>query len=61
MNADGSELRMLAQASGDAKPTWSPDGRTIVFSSANSIEWIRADGGERGVIVADGHSPAWRP
>jgi len=61
MNADGSELRMLAQASGDATPTWSPDGRTIVFSSANSIEWIRADGGERGVIVADGHSPAWRP
>jgi hypothetical protein len=33
----------------------------IAFASANAIEWIRADGSERGRILADGHSPAWRP
>lgn len=61
MNADGSDLVRVAAASGYAAPTWSPDGRTIAFASANSIEWVSADGGERGRIIANGTSPAWRP
>jgi PKD repeat protein len=61
MNADGSGAVRLAAASGYASPTWSPDGQVIAFSSANAIEWVRADGSQRGRIVRDGHSPAWRP
>jgi Tol biopolymer transport system component len=61
MNADGSGLTTLASARGMAEPTWSPDGRTIAYSTAGTIVWITADGGERGIIVADGYSPAWRP
>jgi Tol biopolymer transport system component len=66
VNADGSGLTPLAAAGGYAKPTWSPDGQTIAFASSTcsectpSIRYVRADGSEQGVIVADGHSPAWR-
>jgi TolB protein len=61
MNADGSGLVRVASASGYAHPTWSPDGRIIAFASAHSIEWVSADGSQRGRIIADGTSPAWRP
>jgi len=61
VNADGSGLVQLAATSGFARPTWSSDGRTIAFGSGGSIHWINADGSARGVIVANGHSPAWRP
>jgi hypothetical protein len=61
MSADGSGLAPLAAARRGSKPTWSPDGRTIAFSSAGIIHWIHADGSARGLIVEDGHSPAWKP
>jgi Tol biopolymer transport system component len=61
MNADGSGLVLLTMASGYAHPTWSPDGQMIAFASANAIEWVSADGSQRGRIIADGTSPAWRP
>jgi len=60
MNADGSGLTVLVPTEG-WRPTWSPDGRTIAFSSDGSIGRVTVDGGERGVIVANGYSPAWRP
>jgi PKD repeat protein len=60
MRADGTAVEWLAAVSGFARPTWSPDGQAIAFASANAIEWISADGSERGRILADGHSPAWR-
>jgi TolB protein len=61
MNADGSGFVRLAVASGFAHPTWSPDGQTIAFASGRAIEWVSADGRQRGRIIADGTSPAWRP
>jgi PKD repeat protein len=61
MSADGSGVVHLAATSGFTSPTWSPDGLVIAYASANAIEWVRADGGQRGRIVDNGHSPAWRP
>ena len=61
MNADGSGLVRLAAATGFARPSWSPDGQAIAFASGSSIEWVSVDGSKRGWILANGHSPAWRP
>jgi Tol biopolymer transport system component len=61
MDADGSRRVSLAAAVGYAHPTWSPDGQTIAFASANAIEWVSADGSQRGRIIENGTSPAWRP
>ncbi|HEU4799749.1 MAG TPA: LpqB family beta-propeller domain-containing protein [Gemmatimonadales bacterium] len=61
MNSDGSGLVRLAAASGYTAPAWSPDGQTIAFTSGNSIEWVSVDGMQRGRIIANGTSPAWRP
>ncbi len=61
MSADGSGLMRLATTSGYAHPTWSPDGQIIAFASANAIEWVTTDGSQRGRIIANGTSPAWRP
>jgi len=61
MHADGTGMTFLVAASGDASPTWSPDGQLIAFASGGGIEWVSADGSQRGLIVDDGHSPSWRP
>ena len=58
---DGSGLIGVTMATGYAHPTWSPDGRIIAFTSENSIDWVSADGSQRGRIIANGTSPAWRP
>jgi len=61
MNADGTSLVALATTTGFARPSWTPDGQIIAFASDGSVYWVMADGSARGVIVADGDSPAWRP
>lgn len=61
MHADGSGLARIAVASGSAHPTWSPDGQIVAFASGGSIEWVSADGSQRGRIIGNGTSPAWRP
>ena len=61
MLADGSGLTRIVPGSGPLHPTWSPDGQAIVFSSDNVIEWVSADGTQRGKILANGSAPAWRP
>ncbi|MES2521939.1 MAG: hypothetical protein V4617_04490 [Gemmatimonadota bacterium] len=67
VKADGSGLTRLAASSGYARPTWSPDGLTIAYSSSScrgcegTIRYVRADGSYGGELMANGHSPAWRP
>jgi len=51
----------LVATSGFTSPTWSPDGLVIAYASASAIEWVSADGSQRGRIIDHGHSPAWRP
>jgi len=65
--ADGSGLKPLVKTSGYARPTWSPDGGTIAFASqacracVPELRYVTADGGRSGVILSNGHHPAWRP
>jgi Tol biopolymer transport system component len=67
VNADGSGLRIIAQAGSYASPTWSPDGRWLAFGSSpcrkcqSSVRFVQVDGDIEGLIVDNGHSPAWRP
>jgi hypothetical protein len=61
MNADGSSSARLVATRGFSSPTWSRDGQVIAFGSGSDIEWVSADGRQRGRIVTNGHSPAWRP
>jgi Tol biopolymer transport system component len=63
MNADGSDLRQLTDTPGrDLEPDWSPDGQTIVYSSArdnpNSVQLylMDADGASQRPVMA--FSPA---
>lgn len=76
MRPDGSELRQLTHTKGDvdtlgddSRPTWSPDGKRIVFSSNRTGDgelWImNADGsGQKrlaGLPHRDDWAPAWSP
>jgi TolB protein len=67
LNADGSNVQTIARGSFFFGPTWSPAGGTIAFASSScpsctsSLRYVRADGGHEDIIVANGHSPAWRP
>ncbi len=57
--------------SDDMLPAWSPDGNTIAFthrpistdttSGTFGIYFVDADGGNRRLFLAGGHSPAWSP
>jgi Tol biopolymer transport system component len=58
INADGSELRRLTNNSWewDKHPTWSPDGRNILFYSnrdtgRRQLWMMKADGSEQRIVT----------
>jgi hypothetical protein len=65
-NADGSGLKTIVDAGGFSRPSWSPDGSTIAYSSSScrtcggSLRYTTADGTKTGLIFPDGYSPSWR-
>jgi len=68
INADGSELRQLTDNSAkDSWPSWSPDGKQIVFMSDRAGSWgiyvMNADGsGQHAVASGTGeYEPSWSP
>ncbi len=66
INVDGSGLRKLIRDSGlNGSPSWSPDGRQIVFSSnrdgMHKIYIMNADGSNQQVIAGHGTQPSWSP
>lgn len=73
MNADGSDLRQLTftEGRGDIEPDWSPDGKTIVFSSSRDdqdnlqLYLMDADGSNQRPLVdyvaADHLGARWSP
>jgi Tol biopolymer transport system component len=67
VNPDGTGLQVIALSGGYSRPTGSPDGRTIMFSTAScrecepALRFVRADGSTEGPFLPNGHSPAWSP
>jgi Tol biopolymer transport system component len=65
-DADGSHVRALTRRNEawDSSPTWSPDGRTILFSystiaSFGSLEAVPASGGPIAHLPIRGAQPSW--
>jgi Tol biopolymer transport system component/streptogramin lyase len=67
VNPDGSELRRVTRGRGDVSPSWSPDGKRIVFQrdvrGRENVFVIASDGSNLRPLTTDGRSaaPAWSP
>ena len=72
VNIDGSSIKRLTQDpyTNNSNPSWSPDGKHIIFSSQHDfeefkIEIIDFDGNNRQVLASDKvfnyNQPAWSP
>jgi hypothetical protein len=65
MNADGSQVRQLAECG--YAPSWYPDGSQLIFEVGHHIplEIIDIDGTNQRPLSADGptfgHRPVWSP
>lgn len=60
MNADGTNLRIIANDARAWFLSWSPDGRQIAFASQFGIEIVNSDGTERRFLLSHGSYPSWR-
>lgn len=61
-NADGTnptQVTFVADQSFSLSPSWSADGRQLVYNAANSIVTISIDGSGRQVLTSDSTHPDW--
>jgi Tol biopolymer transport system component len=64
MNEDGSGQTMIAETTGGAHLTWSPDGTKLAFSDVGGIYIVNADGSGETRVPNTSHgdqAPAWSP
>jgi Tol biopolymer transport system component len=66
MKADGSDIRRLTSGNtDDSRPSWSPDGRRIVFSRGGALFSIAPGGGAMQrvgrALSGNANDPAWSP
>lgn len=68
-NADGSDLTDVATSYGFSRPTWSSDGRTLLFSVVpcpecpgdGFISYVTADRTKGGLLIPNAYNVSWRP
>jgi TolB protein len=68
-NADGSDLTDVATSKGYSRPVWSPDGRTLLFSTVScsectrdgSIRYVTTDRTKTGVLIPNAYNVSLRP
>jgi dipeptidyl aminopeptidase/acylaminoacyl peptidase len=61
MRPDGSLRRELGRAAYAVAPSWSPDGRNLVFQGADGIYVVAPDGSGLRKVAEDGAFPQWSP
>jgi hypothetical protein len=57
--ATGARVRSVTAGTQDSQPSWSPDGKRIVFTRGRSIYVVSSAGGTARKIVASGIQPVW--
>lgn len=61
IKADGDSLVQLTNTAADIRPSWSPDGSSIVYMGTGGIRLLRLSTGMTSLVHAAGNFPHWTP
>ncbi|PKL53149.1 MAG: hypothetical protein CVV36_08645 [Candidatus Methanoperedenaceae archaeon HGW-Methanoperedenaceae-1] len=62
MNVDGTNIKRLTDDKGnEVAPSWSPDGKKLVFTKDGTIYIMNADGSNKTSTGQGGHNARWSP